>query len=267
MKNQGSSIAKILVALALGYGCALAWVAYADIVYHNHVPLQAFEFHGLYPISLGLSAILATLLFDRSLKSIGFTRFDSKYLLISISLALVILVVPFGLNLITGFANLNPAPKFDMELMKVGIPVLVILAMGEEIMWRGLLYAEFSKKYSFIATSFIIAMLWIVWHLPVIIHTRFIYADRPMWFALIAFPINIIASSFYYNYLRMKSNSIWPCVFLHAFTNYFAFLFIEPLEMRTNLSSVFFINDIGVYYVAINVAIALFVLKKVIANK
>lgn len=267
MQKQGFSIAKIIIALILGYGCAMAWVIYADVVYHNNVPLEAFEFHGLYPVTLGLSAIITALLFDRNLKSIAFSRFSVKYLLIGIALALFILVIPFLFNYITGMIMINPSPKFDMELVKIGLPVLVVLAIGEEVMWRGILYNEFSKKYNFVATSFIIGIFWTLWHLPVIIHTKFIYADRPLWFALTLFPINVIASSFYYNYLRMRSNSLWPCIFLHAFTNYFAFLLIEPLEKQTGPSSQFFVNDIGLFYVAINVIIALFVTARVKKNK
>lgn len=259
MATNSYSPLKILLALVLGYGCAAAWVVYADVVYHNQVPLEAFEFHGLYPVSLGLSAIVTAFLTARGLKGIGFTRFGFKYVMIAIAVAAILLAVPFGINTLTGIVGINPAPKFDMELVQIGIPVLIVLAIGEEVMWRGVLYSEFSKKYSFTATSLITGMLWTAWHLPVIIHTKFIYADRPLWFVLILFPVNVISLSFVYNYLRRVSDSIWPCVLLHAFTNYFAFVFIEPQEQHTSPLSVFFVSDIGLSYVLASVAGAVWV--------
>ncbi len=266
MQEQKFSISKIVAALLMGYGCAAAWVIYADRVYHNQVPLEAFEFHGLYPVSLGVSAILAALVFGKSLKGIGFTRFSPRYLFIAIGIAVLVLAVPFGINISTGIVGINSTPRFDMELMKVGIPVLIVLAIGEEVMWRGVLYNEFSKKFSFVATSFIIGLFWVIWHLPVIIHTRFIYADRPLSFALLAFPVSVMSSSFIYNYLRLISRNLWPVVFLHAFTNYFAFLFIEPFEKKVGPASVFFINDIGIFYVLANLAGAIWVVNKVRKN-
>ncbi len=254
MPANNYSLPKVTAALLLGYTCATAWVVYADIVYHNQVPLEAFEFHGLYPISLGLSAIAAGLLFGRSLRGLGFNRFRLRWLMVPLAIALVTLAIPFGINLLTGTVGLNSKPAFDGELMKVGIPVLLILAVGEEVMWRGVLYGELSKKYSFTTTSLIIGLFWTLWHLPVIIHTKFIYADRPLWFALVLFPVNVVALSFIYNYLRRASGSIWPCVLLHAFTNYFAFVLIAPLEQQAGPMSVFFVNDIGICYVLTNVA-------------
>jgi hypothetical protein len=44
-----------IIALRLGYGCALIWVIAANVVFDNRVPLEHFEFHGLYPLSLALN--------------------------------------------------------------------------------------------------------------------------------------------------------------------------------------------------------------------
>lgn len=260
--NTPFSILKIIIALTLGYGCAIAWVVYADIVYNNNVPLDAIQFHGLYPISLGLSAILTTLLFDKNLRSIGFTKFNLKYLGAAVAIAGSVLIIPFLVNLIIQVTQINPEPVFDTGLIAIGIPVLIILAIGEEVMWRGLLYSELSKKYNFVTTSFITGILWTIWHYPVIIHTKFIYADRPLWFALTVFTTLVISASFVYNYIRKISGSLWPCIFLHALTNYFAFVLIEPLEKGRSETSIYFMNDIGVFYMLIFVAGAFWVIKK-----
>ncbi len=245
---------KIITALVIGYLCAIAWTVYADVVYHNNVPLDAFLFHGLFPLSLGLCAMLTALVYDRNLKDIGFGRSRPKYFLYAIGIAAIVTVVPFLINLALGVATVNAAPKFDEELIVSGIPVLLILGLGEEAMWRGLLYSNVSRLYDFRWTSIIIGLLWAIWHYPVIIHTKFVYGDRPLWFALMMLTVMTVAMSFVFNVLRSASRSIWPCVVLHAVVNYLSFVLIEPMEVGRSFA---FKSDIGIVYIVAMAILAL----------
>lgn len=253
---------KILTALLSGYLCAIAWTVYADIVYHNQVPLEAFQFHGLYPVSLGLCAVITAFLYDGNVRDIGFTRSHVKYSLYAFGLAAVITLVPFLLNLLLGGISLNPSPQIDSSLVAVGIPVLIILGLGEEVMWRGILYTNMSRLFNFWWTSVIIGLLWALWHYPVIIHTKFLYADRPSWFALLMLTTMTIFLSFVFNHLRAISRSIWPCVILHAFLNYIIFVFIEPLEVGTAANAFLFKSDIGIIYILVIAIVSVVVMKR-----
>lgn len=263
MNDQKNFAGKVAAALIVGYSFAAAWVVYADIVFNNHIPIENIAFHGLYPLSIGIAAIIISLLFDRNLKSLGFSPFKISYLFIPMVIATTILLIPFALNLLAGIATIKASAKFDSELVLMGLPVILLLATGEEIMWRGVLFSTIYKKFDFIKTSVIIGLLWAIWHFPVIIHTKFMYGDRPLWFVIPAFTIMVISSSFILNFLRLKSNSIWPCIFLHAFQNYIAFVIIEPLEMTASTSSFFFKHDIGIFYILIMMLGACFCIRDV----
>lgn len=260
------SIQKVITGILLAYGCAVAWVIYADLVYNNQVGIEDFAFSSFYGISLALSAIAAALLYDKNVKSLALRRCKWKYIGLGIGIAAFAIFIPFLLNLLTQVTGLQAQPKFDMQLLIGGLPVVLILALAEEVMWRGLLYSELSKKYSFAKTSIIIGLLWALWHYPVIIHTKFIYTDRPLWFVLSAFTVMVVSGSFVYNYLRRISDSIWPCVFLHAGVNYLVFGIIEPVEKAQSANAFYFMNDIGMLYVLVFVAGAFLVNRKVKAE-
>lgn len=265
--STGFSMQKVITAILLAYGCALAWVIYADVVYNNQVAIEDFAFSSLYGISLALSAIAAALLYDKNVKSLALRKCKWKYIGLGIGIAVFAIFIPFLLNLLAKVTGLQTEPKFDMELLIGGLPIVLILALAEEVMWRGILYSELSKKYNFAKTSIIIGLLWALWHYPVIIHTKFIYADRPLWFVLPAFTAMVVSGSFVYNYLRRISGSIWPCVFLHAGVNYLVFGIIEPLEKAQSANAMYFMNDIGVFYVLVFVAGAFVVNRKIKAIK
>ena len=54
-------------------------------------------------------------------------------------------------------------------LLLVGLTIGSLSALLEEIIWRGNFHFYLRKKYSFMQTAIIIALLWSSWHLPVAI--------------------------------------------------------------------------------------------------
>ena len=53
--------------------------------------------------------------------------------------------------------------------MLIGLTVGSLSALLEEIIWRGNFHYYLRKKYSFMQTAIIIALLWSSWHLPIAI--------------------------------------------------------------------------------------------------
>ena len=238
---------KAITAILFGYFLALLWVIAADIFYHNQVSVNDVQFHGLYPISLGVSALLVAWFFDGNLKAIHFRKCSWKYIWLGLLLAVTVFI-PFIINIAFGIVHFGSFSSIDPFLSVIGIPVLILFAIGEEVMWRGLLYTEFMKRFSFIVTGLITGALWALWHFPVIIHTHFLYAEYPFWYSLPMFTIGIYGMTCFTMYLRAASNSIWPAVIWHAFVNFFSFVIIQPLEIPNGDSSLYFKVDIGIFY-------------------
>ena len=69
---------------------------------------------------------------------------------------------------------------------------------------------------------------WSVYHYPLILFADY-NSRAPKWLALIVFTWMIVASSFIYAWLRLKSGSIWTAVILHASHNLFIQEIFDPL--------------------------------------
>jgi membrane protease YdiL (CAAX protease family) len=104
-------------------------------------------------------------------------------------------------------------------LLTVGLFDKFSRALGEEIGWRGLLVPELLKVTTFRRTAIISGLIWGAWHIPAMLYADYGAAGTPMGFQLVCFVANIIAFSFIYAWLRLRSGSVWPAAILHAAHN------------------------------------------------
>jgi len=63
--------------------------------------------------------------------------------------------------------------------------------------------------------------------------------------------------TFVWAWLRLKSNSIWPCVFLHASHNTFIQQFYDPLTVYRNKTG-YVAGEFGAALLLISIAMALY---------
>lgn len=105
---------------------------------------------------------------------------------------------------------------------------LVIWALGEEIGWRGFLVPELSKTVSFTGTALISGVVWALWHYPILIFADY-NAGTATWYALTCFTVMVVAISFVFAWLRLKSGSLWTGALLHASHNLYVQNIFTPL--------------------------------------
>jgi len=89
-----------------------------------------------------------------------------------------------------------------------------ILAFAEEIGWRGYL----QPRLEFLGerrAMLVVAVVWICWHLPYILLTPYYHAEGQRALVLILFGAAVVAFSFLFGYLRIRSGSVWPAVLAH----------------------------------------------------
>ncbi|PEF42998.1 CPBP family intramembrane metalloprotease [Bacillus cereus] len=119
--------------------------------------------------------LLAVILFQTLYKkqkivhTFGISRPKIKTLIFSI-------LLPLLLGLCLHFYFYNDDIKFLYHhwnglgfLLLVGLTIGSLSALLEEIIWRGNFHYYLRKKYSFMQTAIIIALLWSSWHLPIAI--------------------------------------------------------------------------------------------------
>ncbi len=106
------------------------------------------------------------------------------------------------------------------------IPIMIIGGGVEEIGWRGLLFPELRKKYSFCMSAISIGVIWAIWHIP-------------MWFVInspqtkinfLLFTLSCITVSFLLAFIYEKTASIFLCIFMHAVQNAYYYLFTTSID-------------------------------------
>lgn len=95
----------------------------------------------------------------------------------------------------------------------------LIGAVGEEIGWRGFLLPKMMSG-GFKSPYFACGLVWAFWHLPLIASGDFYQTDNALLMALI-YGLGIIAMSFVFSELRVRSGSVWVAAIAHAAHNFF----------------------------------------------
>jgi membrane protease YdiL (CAAX protease family) len=121
------------------------------------------------------------------------------------------------------FIQLGPIPFSVLGLGLIG-------ALGEEVGWRGFLLPKMISggiKSPYLFTG----LVWASWHLPLITFGGFYRADNALLMGLI-YGVGIIAMSYVFSELRVRSGSVWVAAIVHAAHNFF-FEFMIPVLLLT----------------------------------
>ena len=132
----------------------------------------------------------------------------------------------------------------------------VASALGEEIGWRGFLVPELSKTTSFTATSLVSGLIWSLWHYPVLIFADY-NAGTPTWYGLTCFTVLVIAISFVFAWMRLKSGSLWTGAILHGSHNLYIQGVFTPLTRDTGRTK-WFIDEFGCVLPLVAIAFAIY---------
>ena len=157
------------------------------------------------------------------------------------------------------FPSLPPAltlALFVVLTATLGLVGKTSRALGEEIGWRGFLVPELSKVVGFTGISLISGAMWAVYHFPVLIFADY-NAGTPVWFGLGCFTIGVIAESFIYAWLTLRSGSLWPAALLHGSHNLWVQSILTPLTRDTGPTE-YIIDEFG-FGLVITTVIAAFI--------
>ena len=135
-----------------------------------------------------------------------------------------------------------------------------ITALGEEVGWRGFLVPELAKKMSFAKVSLVSGLTWAVWHYPVIVLADY-RGSTPVWYSMACFTLMVVAISFAYAWLRLKSGSLWTGMWLHASHNLFVQSYFDRLTVDTGPTG-WIIGEFGIGLVIVSVLVAVYYWRK-----
>lgn len=229
----------------------------------------------------GLSALITTRILKRKISGLGWQWGKTKYqfrsyivpLLYALTAYIIIWASGWGgfynndfVKQISASFGWDQLPKgfvilFYFILMgSFGMAGSAAAALGEEIGWRGFLVPELSKNMSYTKTSLITGIVWSLWHYPILLFADY-NSGTPAWYGLTCFTVMVISISFVFTWFRLKSNSLWTGVILHASHNLFIQSIFSPLTKDTG-NTKYFIDEFGAVLPVVCICVAVFFWKK-----
>ena len=211
------------------------------------------------------AAFLTLLIMRGDIATLGLSRFAPPYALagylIPLGYAAVAYIAVWSLGL-GGFPNTQGiarlAERLGWHVTAPGqfIPPYFLLAattlmvggiaraLGEEIGWRGYLAPRMVARLGFTWGAILSGAIWASWHIPIMVFGNY-NAGTPFWYGFSCFAIFVIASAVMLTWLRLKSNSVWPCAILHASHNVFIQAFFTPLTVAKGTITAYAIDEFG----------------------
>jgi membrane protease YdiL (CAAX protease family) len=126
----------------------------------------------------------------------------------------------------------------------------VAVTTGEEIGWRGFLVPELAKVLPFTGVALVSG--------PGTTRSpRSYYRDAglPAWFWLLTFTFVAVAIRFAQAWLRLKTDSVWPPIFLHASHNLWMQSIFTPLTTEKEYTK-WIAGDLGLAFVVVAAVVA-----------
>jgi len=253
---------------------ALSALFYAPIIATGNVAGGSMLYVGGLMWSPGIAAILTTLIHRGDFAAFGWRWGGWRWNLRAYLIPLGYAAVAYTAVWLTGLGRFAPAENVAKIAAMLGwtatAPVLVILgyvalaataglirgvafALGEEIGWRGFLAPRLMARFGFVGGTVITALIWASWHFPLLLFADY-NGGTPWWYGLTFFTLLVLGSSFALSWIRLRSNSVWPCAMLHASHNLFIQAVFNPLTGSTGEITAYAIGEFG-FAVAITLGV------------
>lgn len=127
-------------------------------------------------------------------------------------------------------------PVFAANIFITGAAYAIlnaVFATGEEFAWRGLLQPLLTDRFGLFKGITILGFIWSFWHLPILLQ-GYNYPDNPIVGSFVFFPIRLIATSYFYAWLTLKSKSFVPASIAHGALNGIQTAIVENIKMNTS---------------------------------
>jgi membrane protease YdiL (CAAX protease family) len=89
---------------------------------------------------------------------------------------------------------------------------------GEVLGWRGFLLSNLSTRYRFTSACLVTGVVWALWHYQLLYALGSFTSSNALW-KIGWLTVMVIGLLFVIGWLRFETNSLWPCVLMHATHN------------------------------------------------
>lgn len=192
-----------------------------------------------------VAALLTNIYFNRNIENLGWRCGRIKYLLFGVFLPIIYGAIIYGALIFSGASVLHEeslgwlAKSNGIQtLFAVHIFRVFMCSLGEEIGWRGFLAPRLVKLTGFINGGVANGLIWSFWHYPMMFIGKFVGEPNvPLPYCIVSFTLTAVGFGVLLTWLRIRSNSIWPGVLLHASHNITTKLFFLPLIQPSGVTA------------------------------
>lgn len=222
-----------------------------------------------------VAAMMSCRLLGRPLSVLGW-RWNGRFAVVGYlipvgyCLAGTLAICVLGLGGFPDSAYLNQvAQSFGFGRLPDGLTVVLLVALegsagmvysvataaGEELGWRGFLVPELARMLSFTPAAALSGLVWAMWHYPIFWLLFPPEKGVPVWFSLPTFTVAAVAVSFAQAWLRLRTDSVWPPIMLHASHNVWMQSICTPL-ITAKQSTKWVVGESGLVFVAMSTLVA-----------
>jgi len=203
---------------------------------------------GWYPVALmwcpGIAAMATCLVYRKSLRGLGWGWGQSRYQVSAYLLPVGYGLVAYGAVWLSGLGGIDgDFSRNWVSWLLFGTLLNCFAALGEEIGWRGFLVPRLAGITSFTRVALLSGAVWAIWHMPLILFADY-NAGAPGWYSLLCFAVMVVASSFAYAWIRLRSGSVWTAMLLHASHNFWIQGFFDPVTTDRGITK-FLVGEFG----------------------
>ena len=182
----------------------------------------------------GALSIVLRLVLKSGFGDVGFPVGRGRYYIYAVAVPLLLASLVGLVSAALDIRNVSPvSPEQFIQLSPILLSILglgLIGAFGEELGWRGFLLPKMISGG--VRSPYLVSgLVWASWHLPLIAFGDFYQTDNALLMTLV-YGVGIVAMSFVFSELRVRSGSVWVAAIVHAAHNFF-FQFAVPVLLLT----------------------------------
>lgn len=161
--------------------------------------------------------------FRKVLSLLGIDRAGLKGWPLAIAAPTTIHLVGFVFLSVTGLA-VFAAPSMSGSMgnaildVLAGLVIGTLLALGEEIGWRGYMLPRL-LDFGVVPAMLIVGLLHGIWHLPLMLTTDYYHGTGNPLLVVPLFLITLSLVGIVYGFLRIWTGSVWPVAIAHSMAN------------------------------------------------
>jgi membrane protease YdiL (CAAX protease family) len=147
-------------------------------------------------------------------------KVEAKWYLIVLALPLVLSAVSLGLGLLTTGFHINYNLKLPVQyFVPFLLYMLVFTGIAEEPGWRGFALPRLQSRFNAENASWVLGILWGVWHFPFMIYYYYSAGIVPLLVSLLGLTFGIVGWTTVNTWIYNNTRSTWLAILLHGWGN------------------------------------------------